>query len=483
MASVPEVGTPLHSQDHVTGVREVALAIARQAGPSIMSSVLTLSSELVNVFFIGQFGHRNQLAAVGLGNMMQNVFGLSVGIGLAGAIDTLSSQAHGAGEHRLACIYAQRARVLLSLQLLWIWPILIFSEVWLVALGQDAEVSRLAGEYNRVSAPFLLLMFQNFCLRRLMSAFLRPKGAMLCSAVVSLLHIFWVALFVGHLNLGVAGLGLANGMSWTTRFLLLSFLWYRIAPQLGLERSWVLGFQRESIEGWREFLKLGVPSFVQTGSEWWFWEICSLVVGYLGSTALAAHVASLQFITVPYMIPIGLGQGTCTLVGNAIGAARPLLARRTALVSLCLILCIWTITALAIVALRTPLAMALSHDAAVQDLIKALLLIYSGQGFFDATQCVMGSILRGLGNMKVPSVTYLVSYYLVMLPIGIFFAFPCHMGVSGVWWSMGIGTSFAAVLFAWVIAKTDFQVLTARALARMQSERESAGRDADLVKP
>ena len=31
---------------------------------------------------------------------------------------------------------------------------------------------------------------------------------------------------------------------------------------------------------------------VQVCSEWWFWEICALVVGYLGPTPLAAHVAA-----------------------------------------------------------------------------------------------------------------------------------------------------------------------------------------------
>ena len=47
-----------------------------------------------------------------------------------------------------------------------------------------------------------------------------------------------------------------------------------------------------SPSGVAEFLRLGLPG-VLSMSEWWFWEFCSLVAGYLGNVALAAHVATL----------------------------------------------------------------------------------------------------------------------------------------------------------------------------------------------
>ena len=40
-----------------------------------------------------------------------------------------------------------------------------------------------------------------------------------------------------------------------------------------------------------------------SGSEWWFWEICALLVGFLGTVPLAAHVAANQFIALTFMRP------------------------------------------------------------------------------------------------------------------------------------------------------------------------------------
>lgn len=56
-------------------------------------------NEFTNTVCLGHVGNQAELAAVGLGNMMQNCFGLSIAFGLTMALDTLVSQAHGAQQH------------------------------------------------------------------------------------------------------------------------------------------------------------------------------------------------------------------------------------------------------------------------------------------------------------------------------------------------------------------------------------------------
>ena len=43
---------------------------------------------------------------------------------------------------------------------------------------------------------------------------------------------------------------------------------------------------------------------MQLCGEWWYWEVCALVVGYLGPEPLAAHVAAINVISVAFM-PVG----------------------------------------------------------------------------------------------------------------------------------------------------------------------------------
>ena len=52
---------------------------------------------MINLVFIGKLDDPVLLASVGMGNCLMNMLGLSIVIGLSGAMDTLVSQAFGAG--------------------------------------------------------------------------------------------------------------------------------------------------------------------------------------------------------------------------------------------------------------------------------------------------------------------------------------------------------------------------------------------------
>ena len=58
----------------------------------------------------------------------------------------------------------------------------------------------------------------------------------------------------------------------------------------------VLVFVTQSVRPCLSSLQRAVE--VQVCSELWFWEICALVMGYLGPTPLAAHVAAMNLVTV-----------------------------------------------------------------------------------------------------------------------------------------------------------------------------------------
>lgn len=51
---------------------------------------------------------------VGLGNMAQNLMGLSVVYGINSVVETLCSQAYGAGQKKLCGVYLHRARIILT---------------------------------------------------------------------------------------------------------------------------------------------------------------------------------------------------------------------------------------------------------------------------------------------------------------------------------------------------------------------------------
>ena len=98
---------------------------------------------MVNLLLVSNLGIPELVAAVGVGNGFINMFGMSILVGMNGAINTLVSQAAGARQFNLCHLYLQRARTVLLICLVPVSIILFNSEYILVLIGQDKKVSEL----------------------------------------------------------------------------------------------------------------------------------------------------------------------------------------------------------------------------------------------------------------------------------------------------------------------------------------------------
>ena len=85
--------------------------------------------------FVGHTEESTELAALGLGNMLANFF-FMIGIrGFNGALDTLISQAFGAGVKEECGIYLNRSRIIVTLFVLPMFTILYFGDKLLIWMG------------------------------------------------------------------------------------------------------------------------------------------------------------------------------------------------------------------------------------------------------------------------------------------------------------------------------------------------------------
>lgn len=73
------------------------MGILAIAVPASLSSILFFSIEIMNLMFIGYLNDPAMVAAIGLGNMTINFTCFSIILGLNSALQTLVSQASGAG--------------------------------------------------------------------------------------------------------------------------------------------------------------------------------------------------------------------------------------------------------------------------------------------------------------------------------------------------------------------------------------------------
>lgn len=94
-----------------------------------------MMQEMVNLIFLGHLNKPELLAGVGIGNMLQNVLGLTIVIGFNGALETLVSQAYGNNNLSLCGEYLNRGRILLVFTFIPVLFLLQQTEAILVAIG------------------------------------------------------------------------------------------------------------------------------------------------------------------------------------------------------------------------------------------------------------------------------------------------------------------------------------------------------------
>jgi MATE family multidrug resistance protein len=87
--------------------------VIRQAVPSLLCMLILMIQEMINLIFVGHLNNSAMIAGVGTGNMIQNMFGLSMFVGLNGALETLVSQSYGSGNLKLCGVYLNRGRFIL----------------------------------------------------------------------------------------------------------------------------------------------------------------------------------------------------------------------------------------------------------------------------------------------------------------------------------------------------------------------------------
>jgi MATE family multidrug resistance protein len=78
------------------------------------------------------------------------------------------------------------------------------------------------------------------------------------------------------------------------------------------------------------------------------------------------------------------------------------------------------------------------EDKTVIDMTASLLIIVAFFQISDGTQAVGIGILRGMTDMKIPTLITLVAYWVMGLPSGYILAFEFDMGIFGVWYGLFI---------------------------------------------
>jgi MATE family multidrug resistance protein len=105
-------------------------------------------------------------------------------------------------------------------------------------------------------------------------------------------------------------------------------------------------------------------------------------------------------------------------------------------------------------------ALYIENDVVIE--IASTLLVIAG--FFqisDGIQVLSLGALRGLEDVKIPTLMTFIAYWVLALPIGYVLAFVYNMGAQGVWYGLLIGLTIVAIFMLWRFNLLTKKMLTA----------------------
>ncbi|XP_028856302.1 multidrug and toxin extrusion protein 1-like [Denticeps clupeoides] len=440
--------------------REELYHILRMTGPLLASRILNYLHPFVVTIFCGRLGN-SALAGYAMACAFINVTSASICLGLCFACDTLVSQTFGGGKLLRVGVILQKSILILMVFCLASWGVLVNTEAFLLLLGQDAEVARIAQVYSMAYLPAIPAL----ALHQLQMSYLQNQGmimplvyAAFLANIANLLTNF----FLFWLDFGVPGSAAANSLSIIYNC---GFLFLYIRCRNLHAKSWG-GWTTECLQDWSSYMKLAIPSAMMCCFEWWIYEIGGFLAGMISEEDLGAQHVVIMLAYVNYMIPLGVQVVACVRVGNALGAGDTDGAIFTSKVVLTFTAVLAVLQAIVLGAPKRVIAYIFTSDENIAELVSELMSVYIVLQLCNGIFCVSMGILLGTGQQKIAAIANPIGYYCIGLPIIIALMFVTDLQVMGFWIGLLISTFLLAVFYIIMIFKMNWKRLTKEAIAR-----------------
>ena len=200
-------------------------------------------------------------------------------------------------------------------------------------------------------------------------------------------------------------------------------------------------------------LAIGLPISGAFLLEYGLFAAAALLMGLIGTSAIAAHQIALQTAAVLYMVPFGISMAATVRVGQAVGRRDSEATRRAGFTAMILAVAFMIVMTVIVALTRHSIPLLFLGDtgAAGETIALAATLLVLGVTFFitDGAQSVAAGALRGLNDTRIPLLIAVFSFWIIGFASSYGLAFPLGLGAIGVWIGLSLGTGTFAVLLLW----------------------------------
>ena len=426
----------------------------RLAAPVIMGMLGHTFVGLIDNLMVGQLGAA-ELAAVSLGNSFFFV-AMSIGIGFSTAITPLVAEADSENNFARGKSAFKHGFVLCSLMAIVLFALMLLAKPLMYMMDQPQEVVVLALPYLDIIAISLvpLIIFQ--ALKQFSDGMSLTKFPMYATIIANVINVFFNYVLIfgvwGFPKMGVVGAGIGTLIA---RFVMIVLMWYFL-NRLEKTKAYVKDLKLFVLEHsmLKKINSLGLPSALQMFFEVGLFTAAIWLSGTLGKNPQAANQIALNLSSMTFMIATGLSVTAMIRVGNQKGLKRHVELRRIATSIFIMGLALAILFALIFLIFNNVLPTFyldlndLTHFADNQNVVEiasSLLIIAALFQISDSTQVVFLGALRGLQDVKIPTLITFFAYWIIGFPVSYFLGDASKYGSSGIWIGLLAGLTASSI--------------------------------------
>ena len=414
--------------------------------PILITQISMYAMTFFDVMMSGQYSTQD-VAGVSIGSSLWT----PVYTGLSGILIALTpvvSQLVGSRQSKSVSYSVMQAVYLAVALALFILIIGAFSlNPVLNAMDLEDSVHMVAHDYLIALSLGIIPLFIYNALRAFIDALGQTRISMIITLCALPVNVLFNYLLIygkfGFPELGGVGSGYATAITYWLIALVAILVVIKINPfstyQVFTE------FFRVSWKEWRALLLIGVPIGLAIFFETSIFSAVTLLMSKYDTVTIASHQIAMNFASLLYMIPLSISMALTIVIGFEIGAARYKDAKEYSWIGISMALTMSLVLSTILFLFREPVASLYTKDHEVMMLTSHFLIYAIFFQISDALQAPIQGILRGYKDVNVTFAMSLVSYWILGLPIGYFFAKFTDMGAFGYWIGLISGLALGAI--------------------------------------
>ena len=424
------------------------------SAPVIMGMLGHTFVGLVDNIMVGQLGSA-ELAAVSLGNSFFFV-AMSLGIGFSTAITPLVAEADSENNFKKGKSAFKHGLFLCIVLSLLLFGMILLAKPLMYLMEQPEEVVLLTMPYLDIIAISLipLIIFQGF--KQFSDGLSLTKHAMYATIVGNLINVslnyFLIFGKLGFPEMGIVGAGVGTLVS---RLAMIAIIWTLLKNDKKAS-AFVTHIRLFILDSTmlKKIINLGLPSAMQMFFEVAIFTSAIWLSGLLGKNAQAANQIALNLSSMTFMIAMGLSVTAMIRVGNQKGLRNYVELQRIAKSIFLMGIMFASVFALLFLIFHDifpALYLDLddvnnySDNQEVVSIASKLLLVAALFQISDSAQVIFLGALRGLQDVKIPTLLTFIAYWMIGFPTSYFLGKETAYGSTGIWIGLLVGLASASI--------------------------------------